>query len=178
MHRLIAAAAVGLALSAGAAQAAEVSVTIGPELQKNTRAYGAREVADLADDLRKTVDKALDRAGPDAPQRVDLVLESATPNRPTYNQLTATPGLSMFSVGVGGAAVTGTATFADGSVKPVSYRWRETDVRWVIGYSTWTDAQRTFGQLASRLARGDVPNQGPYRPERGPAAFDSLNRFR
>jgi len=178
MHRLLATAAVGLALSAGAAHAAEVSVTIGPELQKNARAYGAKEVADVAEDLRKAVADKLERAGPEAPQRVDLVLESATPNRPTFNLLGAYPGLSMFSLGLGGAAVTGSAVMPDGTTKPLSYRWRETDLRWAVGSTTWTDAERTFDRLASQLAKGRIPNQGPYKPDRGPAAFDSLNRFR
>ncbi len=180
MKRLISAAA-GLALlaAAGAASAAQVSVSIGPELQKQSRAYGADEVRTLADDLRTTVQRALDRAGPGAPQRVDLVLEAAHPNRPTFNEMSASTGLSLRSIGVGGAAVTGTVTTSDGASQPLSYRWFEDDLKNVIGYSTWTDADRAFQSLASQLARGHVPNQGPYHPDlQARAAFDSYDRFR
>jgi hypothetical protein len=133
MNRLIAAAASILLLTAGAASAADVSVSVGPELQKHTRAYGAREVDMLRKDLADAVQRALAKKGATAPQRVDLVLESATPNRPTFNQMGDQTGLSLQSVGLGGAAVTGTITGADGRVQPVSYRWHETDLREVFG---------------------------------------------
>jgi hypothetical protein len=180
MKRLLAAAAgLTLAAAAGAASAAQVSVSVGPELQKQSRAYGAAEVRDLAKDLQTTVQRALDRAGPNAPQRVDLVLEAAQPNRPTFSQLGAVPGLSMRSVGLGGAAITGTVTDAGGATQPLSYRWYETDLRNVIGLTTWSDADRAFDQLAHSLARGKTPNQGPYHPDlRARVAFDAYNRFR
>jgi hypothetical protein len=167
MKRLLAAAATGLLFSLSAAamaQAADVSVTVGPELQKNTPAYGERDVAQLTDDLRKSVDRAIARHPGTAPQRVDLVLESATPNRPTSNQL-GRNGLSMRSLGLGGAVITGTVTGADGVIKPISFRWQEQFLRNVIGYTTWTDADRAFQMVASDIARGRAPNQGPYRPD-------------
>lgn len=181
MKRLFATAAgVAFLAAAGAASAAsQVNVTIGPELQRHAGVYGQREVQDLAKDLTKTVQKALDKAGPAAPQRVDLVLEAATPNRPTFDELGATPGLSMRSIGLGGAAISGTVTRADGTAQPLSYRWFETDLRNVIGYNTWTDAERAFDGLARRLSKGQVPNDGPYHPDlQAKAAFDSLNRLR
>ena len=174
-----AAAASALLLAAGAASAAEVSVTVGPELQKLSRAYGAKEIETLRQDLASSVQHALDRAGPTAPQRVDLVLEAATPNRPTFNELTAFPGLSMTSIGLGGAAITGTVTGADGAARPVSFRRYETDIHEVVGYGTWTDADIAFDDLASQLAKGKTPDAGPYRPDLARnAAFDSLNRLR
>lgn len=164
MHRLLALTAAAL-LSTGVAEAAEVSVSIGPELQKKTASYGVREVEQLRNELREEIEQALAKAGPNAPQRVDLVLESATPNRPTFNQLGRASGLSFRSIGVGGAAVTGTVLTADGRAQPLSYRWHESDLRHVIGYSTWYDAERAFDRLASQLKAGRVPNQGPYRPD-------------
>ena len=179
MQRMIAGAAAGLLLfTAGAASAAQVSVTVGPELQRHAKAYGADEVERLRADLQKAVSRALDHAGPKAPERVDLVLESATPNRPTFKQLGETPGLSMRSLGLGGAAVTGSAVGADGVIHPISYRWKETDLRQAVGSATWTDAHRTFDRLAHRLAKGETPNAGPFHADRGPAAFDSLRRYR
>jgi hypothetical protein len=179
MKRLIAAAATALLLTAGAASAAEVSVTVGPELQKHTRAYGEREIDLLRKDLADSVQRALAKPGAVAPQRIDLVLESATPNRPTFHQMGAETGLSLSSIGLGGAAITGTVTAADGTTQPVSYRRQETDLERVIGYTTWTDADRAFDSLASQIARGKTPNQGPYRPDLNSyAAFDSRGRFR
>ena len=104
MKRLIAATAAILMLSAGAASAAEVSVGVGPELQKNARAYGPREVDWLRKELAEDVQRALARRGAAPVQRVDLVIESATPNRPTFNELSAETSLSMTSIGLGGAA--------------------------------------------------------------------------
>ena len=46
-----AAAASALLLAAGAASAADVSVTVGPELQKLSRAYGAKEIETLRQDI-------------------------------------------------------------------------------------------------------------------------------
>jgi hypothetical protein len=178
MKRLIAGAAgLLLALAAGAAaEAAEINVAIGPELQQNSKSYGAREVQDLADDLRDAVGRALAKPGAAQPQRIDLVLEAATPNRPTFQQMSALTGLSLRSVGLGGAAVTGTVTQADGSTQPLSYRWYETDLRNVIGYTTWTDAGRTFSRLATQIAAGKTPNQGPYRPDLASRPAFSLYR--
>jgi hypothetical protein len=179
MKRLIAGVAGGalIALSAAAAaQAADVSVTIGPELQKNATSYGEREVQQLASDLQETVTKALAKPGAAPLQRVDLVLEAATPNRPTFKQLGQPTGMSLRSVGLGGAVVTGKVTRADGSTQPISYSWYETNLHNVIGYTTWTDADRTFSRLASQLASGKTPNQGPYRPDLASRPAFSLYR--
>jgi hypothetical protein len=180
MKTLIAILASGALLAAaGAASAAEVSVSIGPELQKHSKAYGASEVEMLRKDLVKAVQRALTKKGAVDPQRVDLVLESATPNRPTFNELSASTSLSLSSLGVGGAAITGTVTGVDGTTQPISYRWHETDFRQVRGYTTWTDAYRAFDWLASDIAHGKAPNAGPYRPDLASnAAFDSRGRFR
>ena len=164
MRAFLAAAASGLMLSvAGAAfaQTPTVTVAVGPELQSKTDRIGQRDVNELREDLAKQVTRALTRVGA---QRADLVLESAAPNRPTFEQMRRTPGLSMWSLGVGGASVTGTVTLADGTTQPISYRWYETDIRQARGSTTWSDAGRAFDRLAHRIARGDLPNQGPHRP--------------
>jgi hypothetical protein len=163
MRALIAAAATGLALSiAGAAiaqQHANVTVTMGPELQSKAARIGPREITYLQEELAKDVSRALRKTGA---QRADLVLEMATPNRPTFEQLGRRPGLSFLSFGNGGASVTGTVTLADGSVQPVSYRWYENDIRQAHYASTWTDAHRAFDMLAYNIGRGRLPNQGPH----------------
>lgn len=165
MRALLVAAASGLALvaagAATAAQPANVTVTVGPELQSKADRIGEREIDYLREDLARTVSRALARSGA---QRADLVLEMATPNRPTFEQLGRRPGLSFNSLAVGGASVTGTITTADGTVEPVSYRWYEHDLREARGATTWSGAGRAFQMLSGRIARGDLPNQGPHRP--------------
>jgi hypothetical protein len=180
MKRLIAGlSAATVLLAAGAAAAADVSVTIGPELQHHSRAYGDSEIAGLKKDLTEAVQRALAKPGAVPVQRVDLVLESATPNRPTFNEMGAFPGLSLSSLGVGGAVISGTVTGPDGVARPILYQWRETDIHRVRGYSTWTDAELAFDRLADELRRGKAPNDGHFRPDlTSAAAFDGLNRLR
>jgi len=147
------------ALTASVAFAAPpaVSVAIGPELQKKAeKTYGVRDVQRLADELRDDVEKALARSGAHDDARVELVLTDAKPNRPTFKQLADTPGLSMESFGVGGAAIEGRIVAADGAVTPVAYRWYETDIRQAYGDWIWSDAERSFDRFAARLARNDA----------------------
>lgn len=156
---LAAGALLASALTASAALAAPpaVSVAIGPELQKKAeRTYGVRDVQRLADELRDDVEKALAKSGAHQDARVELVLTDAKPNRPTFKQLTDTPGLSMESFGVGGAAIEGRVVAADGAVTPLAYRWYETDIRQAYGDWVWSDAEHSFDRFASRLARNDA----------------------
>lgn len=141
--------------SAALAAPAAVSVTVGPELQKEAVSkYGVSEVDRLAETLKRSVERELARTGAYADGRVDLVLTAATPNRPTFEQLSRRPGLSFRSFGVGGAAVEGQATDASGRTAPVDYSWYETDIRQAPMRSTWDDAEWVFQRFASRLSRG------------------------
>lgn len=156
--RIIALTAAALLASASTALAAPatVSVAIGPELQaKAEKTYGVRDVHRLADDLRAEVEHALARSGMHQDARVELVLADAKPNRPTFKQMSDKIGLSYQSFGIGGAAIEGRIVGADGSVTPVAYDWYESDIEQVVGYWTWTDAERTFDRFARRLARGE-----------------------
>ncbi len=169
MRMLALAAALSLVTLAGGAHAQaapDVHVTLGPVLEKRTAEFGVRELDDLRADLRDEVTRTLARSGK-APTRVDLVIEDAAPNRPTMEQMSRTPGLSLRSVGVGGARVSGVVTYADGAARPLRYQWYETDITQERAASTWSDAQRSFGLLADQLGRGRVPDayQGP-----GPSA--------
>lgn len=157
--RTLALAAAALLASASTALAAPaaVSVAIGPELQeKAEKTYGVRDVTRLADDLRQDVERALAKSGAHQDARIELVLTDAKPNRPTFKQLSDTPGLSMQSFGVGGAAIEGRIVAADGAVTPVTYRWYETDIRQAWGDWVWSDAQVSFDRVARRLARNDT----------------------
>ena len=137
---------------------AEVHVAIGPALQDKVDDYGQRELDFLAADLRKSVIQAISRQGGLTPSggTLDLVIEDATPNRPTMRQMSNKPGLSYESFGIGGAKVSGVLTTPDGRSIPVSYRWYENDIRWSQGTSTWSDAQTSFDRFGRQLVNGSL----------------------
>lgn len=162
--RTLAIAASIFALAAGAASAstplpgaADVRVSISPELQKKAeRTYGVRDVNHLASELQTSVAKELARTGVLAGARVELTLVDAKPNRPTMKQMADKPGLSMWSFGLGGAEIQGEAVAPDGTVTPISYRWYEHDIRQARYSTTWSDANRAIDRLAHKLSRGQV----------------------
>jgi hypothetical protein len=155
--RIIAVAAAALLSSATAAFAApaSVTVTVGPELQqKAVEEYGVREVDRLATELRKDVERKLGRSGAYDGARIELTLVDAVPNRPTFKQLSDTPGLSLQSFGIGGAKIEGQAIAPGGAVTPLKYSWYEPDIRQTWANSTWSDAQWTISRFADQLASG------------------------
>ncbi len=157
MRRTLALSAAAVLLSAPAALAApaSVSVTVGPELQKKfDKTYGVREAERLTADLRQSIGSALAKTGAHDGARIELVLTDVKPNRPTFKQMRDTPGLSMQSFGIGGAAIEGRIVAADGQEQPVKYSWYETDIRQAYGNWIWHDAEWTFDRFARRLARG------------------------
>ncbi len=157
--RMFAIAAVAALIAAPAfADPASVSVVVGPKLQeKAIQKLGVREIDDLAKELQKAVATRLAKTGAYKDARLELVLVDATPNRPTFKQLSDTPGLDMRSFGIGGARIEGRAIAPDGAVTPLSYEYMESDIRWVRGYAVWTDAEQTFEQFAAELGRGKAP---------------------
>jgi hypothetical protein len=156
MRTLALATAVLLIGATGALAApATVSVKVGPELQlKGQKTLGMREVEDLATSLQRDVEKRLAKTGAYDGARIELVLVDVQPNRPTFKQLSDTPGLSMLSFGIGGAKIEGRAVAADGAVTPLRYEDYSSDLRWAQGDATWTDAEQTFQQFAAQLGRG------------------------
>lgn len=137
---------------------AAINVTIGEDLAAKADKYGPRDLDYLAAELRESVERSLSRSGDLSITggTLDLVIEDAIPNRPTFRQMSATPSLSYESFGIGGAEISGVLTTADGQAIPVGYRWYESDIRWSKGTSTWSDAQTTFDRFARRLARGET----------------------
>lgn len=134
-----------------------IVVQIGPALRHEAETnLGVREVERLADDLRREVGRSLDRTGVLDGARLELTLVDARPNRPTFQQMSNQPSLSMESYGVGGATIEGRAIAIDGTVTPLRYRWYETDIRTARYHSTWADADAAISQFASRLARGET----------------------
>ncbi|HYD26310.1 hypothetical protein [Brevundimonas sp.] len=146
-----------LAVAAGPALAdpASINVTLGADLQQKADELGEREVREQADRLAEVVRRALARSGRLDGARIDLVLTDLKPNRPTFEQLSHSPGLDGHrSISIGGAAIEGNVTTADGQVLPVSYDWYSTSLAEVHGNTTWQDADRAYQRLASRLADG------------------------
>lgn len=144
---------------------AQTEVRIGPELQTMGDRYGERELQDLAQVLQRRVAIS---AGKGGFVRADVVLEDARPNRPTIAQQSRNVSLSFLSIALGGAAVTGTLTRADGSTEPLTYSYFETDLRQERGATTWFDAGRAFDFLGDELAHGKVSHRYGYggRPNR------------
>ena len=146
-----------LAVAAGPAMAepASINVTIGPDLQDKVRELGERDVRRQADRLAEVVGRALARGGGLDGARIDLVLTDLRPNRPTFEQMAQRPGLDGHrSMSIGGAAIEGSITTADGQVLPVRYDWYSNTLAEVRGYTTWQDADRAYQRLATRLVEG------------------------
>lgn len=143
-------AVLGLTVPAKAA-APQITVTYGAKLADKIANYGARDVADLAASLERSVRQSVGDRPEFADARIRLVIEDAVPNRPTFQQMTDRPGLSMESFGVGGATISGTLTLADGATRPLSYRWYESDIRWAHASGTWSDAETAINRFARSL---------------------------
>lgn len=144
-----------------AAYAGDIHITFSEEMVEDLQDdYGMREADYLTEQLREDItqefDGKLDMYGDITVEIVD-----AKPNRPTFQQMGDTPGLSMRSVSLGGAKLTGSIEDLDGNVISVTdYRYYENDIRAVVGRATWSDANRAFDRFARKLAK-DVEAAAP-----------------
>jgi hypothetical protein len=140
---------------AALAEPASVTVTLGAQLQDKTEDLGPREVQEQSDRLVQLVTRAVADTPALNGARIELVLTDLKPNRPTFQQTAARPGLDPIrSVSLGGAAIEGQITLADGTVQPVRYDWFSNSLPDVRGFATWQDADRAYRRLASNLAAG------------------------
>lgn len=148
--------AAALAVAGGAiAQPTAINVTLGPDLQRKADELGQREVQEQVDRLTEVVSRVLASDADLHGATLDLVLTDLKPNRPTMEQMVQRPGLDgIRSVSIGGAAVEGQITLADGSVRPVRYDWYTNSIADVRGFTTWHDADRAYRRLARNLAEG------------------------
>jgi hypothetical protein len=155
---VLALAAGGQAMAEGAPDIARVSVEISPDLARKTETLDARDFDYLKRELTRVVETRLNSKGAIATEggELTLVIEDATPNRPTLRQMSQKPGLSYSSFGVGGARISGTYRAPSGATTPLQFGWYETDIRRTSGYGTWTDADSAFSRLADRVARGKL----------------------
>lgn len=148
-------AVVAAVAGAAVAQPAAVNVTLGAKLQEKTRELGPREVQEQADRLAQVLTAALADDAALHGARIDLVLTDLKPNRPTFQQMQDRPGLDpMRSLSIGGAAIEGQITLADGTVQPVRYDWFSNNLADVRGFGTWQDADRAYRRFGVNLAAG------------------------
>lgn len=148
---------VALSTAAQAAPIALEEVQIGEDLAEKADEYGQRDIDRLVNALIETVTEGLTRDGHEVGEtgdlRIVLTLEDAWPNRPTREQLSDRPGLSMQSLSLGGAAVRAEIFDAEGlQTGEIAYSWRTRHISDSLGRSTWGDAERTFDRFARSLA--------------------------
>lgn len=149
-----------LALAAGLsapaiAQTPRVTVTIGGDLIEEAETLGRRDVDHQLVRLQTVVQRQLARRGGLEGAQINLVVTDLKPNRPTLQQASDRPGLSMIdSISIGGATIEGEVITADGQRLPVRYSRYSTSLADVRGYATWQDADWAYGRLASNLASG------------------------
>jgi len=123
----------------------------------NNGYFGQRDLDRLTKRLKTKMQYRLEKRGfvisDDAPTVLNLVITDARPNRPTFEQMSKSTGLSMRSFGIGGAKFEGSLTNAGNEQGDVSYAWYETDIRWADGSGTWSDADRAIDKFARKVAK-------------------------
>jgi hypothetical protein len=163
MRALIAFASLVTIALAPAAMAAPVSiapVALSTDYQtKVDEEIGDRDSQVLTEFITRTVSRALRRRGGEisenAPVRVEILIVDADPNRPTWDELRETPGLSQtLSVSTGGAELQATLRAADGRVlSEVNHRYFTNSLAEIIGSpDTWSDAHRATYRFARKVA--------------------------
>lgn len=148
---LLAAAALGLAT---AASATPVTVTYSEDFaEKLVEDIGEREGARLSDEVIDDITREFEKRGIEA-ARVEVTILDAKPNRPTFEQLSARPGLDAIrSISIGGMDLHGKAFDSSGEViVDLQYDWFESDITLAVGAGTWTDAHRASNRFARRFA--------------------------
>ncbi len=122
--------------------------------------YGEREGEYLARTLRKDIEQALASRGVDA-SRIEVIINEAKPNKPTFEQLGDTPSLDYYrSISLGGMDVSARAFDAAGElIAATDYEWFEYDIRRTFNAGTWWDAQRASDRFSRRLAK-DIEEAG------------------
>jgi len=145
-------------------------VEIGPELTEKAQDYGPRELDRLVNKMQSALMDALMDAGrytetgqPEA-NILLVVIEDAQPNRPTFQQLTARPGLSARSLSLGGARVTAIMTDPAGEeLGRFAYSWRTPSLDRSQYATVWGDAEHAFDRFA-RLVAEELQDQDEADP--------------
>ncbi|MEL7040231.1 MAG: hypothetical protein AAGL90_01830 [Pseudomonadota bacterium] len=148
-------AAIGALAVLQTASATEVAVTFSEDFAEELADnYGEREGAALTEEIIEDLERAFTKAGV-SPAKVDVTIIDAKPNRPTFEQLSQTPGLDAFrSISLGGMELSGTAYDDAGNVLATQeYDWFENDIRDVFPGGVWADANRASRRFATKLAK-------------------------
>lgn len=128
-------------------------IQIGPELTEKAEDYGQRELDYLAEQMREDLERELAALLGDNGMRLDVTILDATPNRPTMEQM-ASRGLHMSSISIGGASLEARLYAADGTeLETFSYAWQSHNIRDVVGYTRWTDANRAMNRFARDIGQ-------------------------
>lgn len=145
--------AVAALLAAPLASATVIEVSYSEEFAETLEEdYGEREGVFLIGKIQDHLDFELDKAGLD-PERIEVTINNAKPNRPTFKQLGDQPGLDyMRSISIGGMDLSATIFDAAGNeIAAVQYDWFESDIRQVAPAGTWSDARRASRRFAREV---------------------------
>lgn len=151
------AAVMAIAAAAQAQTDPRITVTLGPKVQADAEKLGEREVARQADRLAEVVGRALAQSDRYDGAEVRLTLTDLKPNRPTFEQVARTPGLSAIdSLSIGGAEVEIEVVRPNGDRSTGRVDYFSHSLAEVRGFSTWQDADHAYARVASRLADGRI----------------------
>lgn len=127
-------------------------IGFGPELLEKAEDYGQRELEYLAGEMREDLERELAGMLGQGGMTLEVTILDAMPNRPTMEQM-ADRGLHHSSISIGGASLEARLVSADGSLlESYAYSWRSHNIRDVVGYSRWTDANRAMSRFADDIA--------------------------
>lgn len=137
------------AMAKPSANSIEVNISYSDKLEKEFKDnYGLREKQAIEESIRKEL---ADELGSNA-VRADIVVIDAKPNRPTFDQLGNTPGLSLQSFSIGGAELSGRTYDANGNViSVVTYEYTSPSITDARMAHTWHDADYAIYRFARRL---------------------------
>ncbi len=150
---LMGATLIGLASQSASAQ--EIQIRYSDDvLEEFSETYGDREKEVLEKALRERLMKTIEKDGLNI-SRIDLLIEDISPNHPTFEQVSNTPGLDQFrSVSIGGAKLIGTSYDLNGEIITESEsRLFSSSIRDARHGSTWSDAKRAFTAFSRRLSK-------------------------
>ncbi|MEO0465116.1 MAG: hypothetical protein AAF216_01130 [Pseudomonadota bacterium] len=137
------------------ASAATISVTYSEDFAEElVEEYGEREGERLSAMIIGDLEQEMERESASV-ARIAVTIEDAKPNRPTFEQLSARPGLDPIrSISIGGMKLSGVAFDDDGNeVATMEYDWFSNNIRDSVGTSTWWDARRASDRFADRLVK-------------------------
>lgn len=156
MFALAALATLALSSPAMADQISVTTVAFSPAFQEKLNDdLGEREADVLRNGATRAISAELSRRGlAGIPATLEVTIVDARPNRPTLEQTSHRPGLSiMDSISTGGAELTGVLRATDGRVLAEVSHENYSNFNELLGSeNTWTDTQREFRRFAAKVA--------------------------